>query len=112
MTRYDAIVIGAGPAGSTAALLLARAGWSVAIVEKAQFPRVKVCGEFISAPTLALLTTMGIGDDIIAAAGPEIREIAVYAGERVIRAAMPRGADPVAYGRALGRERLDTLMLD
>ena len=37
--RYDAIVIGAGPAGGTAALMLARAGWSVAIVEKNSFPR-------------------------------------------------------------------------
>jgi flavin-dependent dehydrogenase len=111
MTRYDAIVIGAGPAGSTAALLLARAGWRVAIVEKVEFPRRKVCGEFISAPTLALLQSIGIGDEIIAAAGPEIREIAVYAGERVVRGAMPAGAGPIAYGRALGRERLDTLML-
>src|SRR4051794_29149040 len=112
MTRYDAIVIGAGPAGSTAALLLARAGWSVAIVEKAEYPRPKVCGEFISAPTLALLGTIGVGEEIVEAAGPEVREVAVYAGERVIEGAMPRAAEPVTYGRALRRDRLDTLMLD
>src|SRR3954464_5746357 len=85
--RYDAIVIGAGPAGSAAALLLARAGWSVAIVEKAEYPRPKVCGEFISAPTLALLGTIGVGEEIVEAAGPEVREVAVYAGERVIEGA-------------------------
>jgi flavin-dependent dehydrogenase len=49
--RYDAIVIGGGPAGSTTALMLARAGWAVALIEKSQFPRSKVCGEFISAST-------------------------------------------------------------
>jgi len=41
---HDALVIGAGPAGSTAARLLAQAGWSVALVEKSVFPRRKVCG--------------------------------------------------------------------
>src|SRR5262249_19325820 len=46
---HDALVIGGGPAGSTAARLLSRAGWSVVMVEKTLFPRRKVCGEFISA---------------------------------------------------------------
>ncbi|HTJ02570.1 MAG TPA: FAD-dependent oxidoreductase, partial [Methylovirgula sp.] len=50
---YDAIVIGAGPAGATSALALARRGWSVALIEKTLFPRRKVCGEFISASNAA-----------------------------------------------------------
>src|SRR5215217_3567701 len=91
MTQYDAIIIGAGPAGSTAALLLARAGWSVAVVEKSEFPRRKVCGEFISAPALSLLARSGVIDEILGAAGPEIRQVAVYAGERVVTGRMPRG---------------------
>jgi flavin-dependent dehydrogenase len=43
-SHYDALIIGAGVAGSTAAILLAQAGWSVAIMEKHRFPRRKVCG--------------------------------------------------------------------
>ena len=39
--HYDIIIMGAGPAGSTAAILLARAGWSVALIEKQAFPRRK-----------------------------------------------------------------------
>src|SRR2546423_14900087 len=58
--NYDAIIIGGGPAGATAGILLARAGWRVVIVEKAAFPRRKVCGEFISATTWSLLDEMGI----------------------------------------------------
>lgn len=109
---FDAIVIGAGPAGSTAALLLARAGWSVAIVEKSEFPRRKVCGEFISAPALTLLTRLGIAEGVIASAGPEVRRVAVYAGERVVEGDMPSVQGAVPYGRAIGRDRLDTLLLE
>ena len=112
MNSYDAIIIGAGPAGSTAALLLARAGWAVAIVEKAEFPRRKVCGEFISAPTLSLLAQSGVAEDVLAEAGPEVREVGVYAVERIAIGDMPRVEGPVSYGRALGRDRLDALLLD
>ena len=69
MHSFDAIVIGGGPAGSTAALLLARAGWSVALVERMAFPRRKVCGEFLSATNLPLLAELGV-----AAAFTELRE--------------------------------------
>ncbi|HYC45396.1 MAG TPA: NAD(P)/FAD-dependent oxidoreductase [Burkholderiales bacterium] len=108
---YDALIVGAGPAGSTTALLLARAGWSVALVEKTPFPRRKVCGEFISAHTLSLLAGIGL-DGIVACAGPEIREVAVYAGERMLAAPMPRADGLFAYGRALGRDRLDAALLE
>ncbi len=69
-TKHDAIVIGGGPAGATAALLLARAGWSVAVVEKDEFPRRKVCGEFISATSMPLLHELGLLDDFVQRAGP------------------------------------------
>jgi heterodisulfide reductase subunit A-like polyferredoxin len=58
---FDAVIVGAGPAGSSAAILLARAGWSVALVEKQRFPRRKVCGECIAASNLSLLDALGIG---------------------------------------------------
>jgi flavin-dependent dehydrogenase len=75
-TRFDAVIIGAGPAGSTAAILLARAGWSVALVEKQRFPRRKVCGECIAASNLPLLHALGIGKQFDISAGPELRQIA------------------------------------
>ncbi len=55
MTRFDAIVVGAGPAGSTAARELAAAGARVLIVDKAAFPRYKACGGGIPLRTEKLL---------------------------------------------------------
>ena len=52
MTTYDAIVAGAGPAGSTAARLLARQGAGVLLLDKARFPRDKVCAGWITPPVL------------------------------------------------------------
>ena len=63
-TRLDAVIVGAGPAGASAAILLARAGWSVALVEKTPFPRRKVCGECISAGSFPLLEALGLGPAI------------------------------------------------
>ena len=112
-TRFDAIVIGAGVAGSTAAALLARAGWSVALVEKQRFPRRKVCGECIAASNLPLLDALGIGGEFSASAGPELRRVALMQGQRIVMAELPAADQPGrAWGRALGRETLDTLLLE
>ena len=110
---YDAIIVGAGPGGSTAAILLAAAGWSVALIEKQTFPRRKVCGACISAGNLPLLATLGIAEEFARVAGPELREVALYRNDRVVRApfpAMRHTAYP--WGRALGRETLDVMLLE
>ncbi len=114
--RYDAVIVGGGVAGSSCAILLAKAGWSVALVEKQDFPRRKVCGECIAASNLALLDTLGIGEKFRALAGPELRRVAWCNGDTTIQAALPSLAHDVGaeypWGRALGREHLDTLLLD
>ncbi|HLL13404.1 MAG TPA: FAD-dependent monooxygenase, partial [Rubrivivax sp.] len=113
MSKYDAIIVGAGPAGSTAAILLARAGWRVAIVEKHVFPRRKVCGECLSAASLTLLDALGIGGRAAALAGAPLRHVALVCGERMLRAPLPpRMGSGHRWGIALSREHLDALLLD
>jgi flavin-dependent dehydrogenase len=110
---YEAIVIGAGPAGSTAALVLARAGRSVALLESRRFPRRKVCGECIAASNLPLLDRLGLGERLRSHAGAELKQVALWCGEERITAPLPActsGASP--WGRAVGREYLDALLLE
>jgi flavin-dependent dehydrogenase len=108
---FDAIIVGGGPAGSSIAIALARQGRPVAVVEKVAYPRRKVCGEFISAVSLGLLDHLGVGEQVRAQAGPEVRRVALFAEGPAIHAVMPRGGAS-SYGRALGRDVLDTLLLE
>jgi 2-polyprenyl-6-methoxyphenol hydroxylase-like FAD-dependent oxidoreductase len=112
-TQFDAVIVGAGPAGAAAAILLAKAGWSVALVEQQCFPRRKVCGECVAASNLPLLASLGVAQAFDAAAGPELREVSWMRGARTVRAALPPAVrSDYRWGRALGRETLDSLLLD
>src|SRR3984885_2065305 len=104
--RFEAAVIGSGPAGATAARLLAQAGWSVALIERAAFPRRKVCGEFISPASMPVLQACGVAADFRARAGPPVHTVAAYSGATTVQAPLP------GCGRALGREHLDALLRD
>ena len=106
MNRYDAIVLGAGPAGSTAALSLARLGLSVALVEKSAFPRYKVCGEYVSTAAWSVLDALGVAATLAPHAGPPVRAIGLYAGDT--RLEVPVGHAPL--GRAIGRHFLDAAL--
>ena len=110
-SQYDAIVVGSGPAGATAALLLAQSGWRVAIIEKASFPRRKVCGEFVSATTWPLLDALGVGDELRGSAGPIVRRVGVFAGRSTVTAPMPADGNALEDGRAVSREALDSVLL-
>jgi flavin-dependent dehydrogenase len=109
----DALIVGAGPAGSAAAILLARAGWSVALVEKERFPRRKVCGECVAPSNLPLLDSLGVGAGFEDAAGPPLRRVAFMHAGRVAESDMPAPTDGRGrWGRALGRETLDAMLLE
>jgi flavin-dependent dehydrogenase len=57
-------IVGAGPAGSVAALLLAQRGWDVILIEQHRFPRDKVCGECVSALGIEVIDRCGLHERI------------------------------------------------
>ena len=70
----SAIVVGAGPAGSSLALRLAERGFETTLIERERFPRQKLCGEFISPECLTHFKTLGVLDEMLDAGGDHIRE--------------------------------------
>lgn len=76
---YDVAIVGAGPAGSSAAIRLALAGRKVVLVEKDRFPRHKLCGEFISPECRDHFEELGVHDAMRDAGGVEIAKTVFYA---------------------------------
>ncbi|MEM7756352.1 MAG: NAD(P)/FAD-dependent oxidoreductase [Planctomycetota bacterium] len=101
-----AVVIGAGPAGCAVAIGLARTGVSVTLVEKKDFPRVKVCGEYISPAGTESLERVVSPEELIAAGGRRVNSMALELGDRVIEWRTPRPA------WCLSRKSLDELLRD
>jgi geranylgeranyl reductase family protein len=69
-TRCDVLVVGAGPAGSACAQLLARAGLDVLLVDQQDFPREKICGDGLIPDSHAALKKLGVYDEVAALAQP------------------------------------------
>jgi flavin-dependent dehydrogenase len=111
-SRFDVVVIGAGPAGSSIAIWLALAGWNAVLVEQHCYPRRRVCGECIAAGNLGLLDDLGVGTEFRAIAGPLLQRVAWMYAEDTVLADLPACVDGAArFGQALGRDRLDELLL-
>jgi len=110
--RWDVVVVGAGPAGATTALLLARAGASVLLVDRARFPRDKACSEYLSPATTEILERLGGGilDAVEGAAHAKLYGMKVVAPCGATMCGRFRGG-PRPYSFALPRTTFDTILI-
>ncbi len=103
--HWDVLVVGAGPAGSITARQLARYGLSVLLVDKARFPRRKVCGCCVGAAAVAMLERIGLRDVLPSLGAQPIRQLCLgAAGYKV-----PLSLDG---GMAVSRDALDSALVD
>lgn len=77
--EFDAIVVGGGPAGASAAVHLAASGARVLLAERERFPREKLCGEFISPECLEHFARLGVLEEMSRGGGARVSETVFYA---------------------------------
>ena len=104
MTPWDVVVIGAGPAGAVAARTAARRGLKVLLVDRATFPRRKVCGCCLTRHALSALAAAGLGDLPAKLGAVPLDRVRIAAAGRSAEVRLPGGA-------ALSREAFDAALI-
>jgi len=103
MPSYDVIIVGAAPAGSVAALVLARAGHRVALLERAAFPRAKICGNCINPAAWDIWERLGLTDSFSTLPHQEIMGFEIHVEGRTLY----QHSFPQRGPRAIPRDLLD-----
>ena len=103
MRRAAALIVGGGPAGSAAAVALARGGAAPELIDRSAGPRDVVCGGFLGWDAVAALRRLGLDPHSLGAR--PIRRVRLVAGTRMAEAELPRAA------AGLSRRRLDAELL-
>src|SRR5262245_7358632 len=101
---WDVLIVGAGPAGSLAAHELARRGVRTLLVDRARFPRYKVCGSCLSAAGLRELAATGLGSLPALRDAPRLRSLRVHTRGHAAEIPIPAGA-------AISRRALDSALV-
>ncbi|GLH98767.1 NAD(P)/FAD-dependent oxidoreductase [Phytohabitans aurantiacus] len=107
---YDAVVVGARCAGSPIAMLLARKGYRVLVVDKSTFPSDTVSTHMIHPPGIAALRRWGVLDAMLATGVPPVDTYAFDFGPFTLEGAPGTGETPLAY--APRRTRIDKVLVD
>lgn len=107
--RFDLAIVGGGPAGSAAAWQARQSGARVVLLDKAQFPRDKPCGDGLTARAVSYLQKMGLAEQV--AKFHRVDGVTVYSPSRwelsfPVRPGMPN------HGHTVSRTELDTMLLE
>lgn len=107
--HFDVVVVGAGPAGTAAAITAARRGLRTAVVDKARFPRDKCCGDGLTVAALRRLESLGLAPDAVESWQPARRAVVQAPGLRGLELPLP--ADGL-FAVSARRYHLDAALVD
>jgi flavin-dependent dehydrogenase len=111
----EVVVVGAGPSGATTALLLARRGHQVILLDRARFPRDKACGEGVMPPGVAALRRMGLYQRVLATGARSLENVTYRHRRAGVEARIPFPAPPdggPAAGLGVRRTTFDAVLVD
>ncbi len=116
MSRPDVVVVGAGPAGAATAILLCERGLDVVVLDRATFPRPKICGEYLSPESARILDRLGVLKAVDAAGATPLLGMRITAPDGTALEARYRAIDgrrPYrGHAMALSRSVLDAVLAD
>src|SRR5579871_3527568 len=108
----DVIVVGAGPAGCAAATLLGRRGVRVLLLDRARFPRPKLCTHAIMPAGLPVLDRLGVLPALEAAGAQRWYGVRLWLNGASFAEPLPRRRTAFAYGLSLRRPALDSVLVE
>ena len=113
MSTYDAIIIGGGPAGSSAAISLSQHGARVLVLEEKRMPRGKLCGEFITPECFQTLERLGVMERMIAAGAQKITRVSlVVPSGKTVTTYVSGMSDQAKWAFSLSRARFDQILFN
>ncbi|MCP4134641.1 MAG: geranylgeranyl reductase family protein [bacterium] len=109
---YDVIITGAGPAGCSAAIFLGKKGYNVLLVDRAEFPRNKVCGDGLSPSSMSFLKKINLYDEVMAL-NPQKTHGAIITsptGKVVKGVFTQKENEPEVHGIVIPRKKFDHIL--
>ncbi|MGA9768801.1 MAG: NAD(P)/FAD-dependent oxidoreductase [Blastocatellia bacterium] len=113
MSDYDCIIIGGGPAGTSAAIVMAERGVRVLVLEEKRMPRGKLCGEFITPESFPTLKRLGVMNRMLDEGAQKITHLSlVVSNGKTVHTPISGMSKVASWAMSLSRARFDQVLFE